>query len=97
MYGRGISKTGELVDIGLKTGIIEKSGSWFSYNSQRIGQGRENAKQFLEQNAEVAADIETKIRAKAATPGLITAARDGGDDEADSDGDESAPGRKGRA
>jgi recombination protein RecA len=97
MYGHGISKTGELVDIGLKTGIIEKSGSWFSYNSSRIGQGRENAKQFLEQNAEVAADIETKIRAKATTPGLIAAARDGGDDEAESDSEESSPGRKGRA
>src|SRR5689334_10696654 len=55
MYGHGISKTGELVDIGLKTGIVEKSGSWFSYDSQRIGQGRENAKLFLAEHPDVAA------------------------------------------
>ena len=89
MYGKGVSKTGELVDIGLKTGIIEKSGSWFSYNSQRIGQGRENAKLFLEQNTEVAAEIEAKIRSKAVVPGAIAAAA-GGDDDA-GDGDDEAP------
>ncbi len=81
MYGKGVSKTGELVDIGLKTGIVEKSGSWFSYNSQRIGQGRENAKTFLEQNPEVAAEIETKIRAKAVVPGAIAATATGSTDE----------------
>jgi recombination protein RecA len=62
VYGEGISKTGELVDLGVKTGVVEKSGSWFSYNSQRIGQGRENAKQFLKDHPEIAAEIERAIR-----------------------------------
>ncbi len=92
MYGKGVSKTGELVDIGLKTGIVEKSGSWFSYNSQRIGQGRENAKTFLEQNPEVAAEIETKIRAKAVVPGAIAAtATSSTDEDAGEADDEGAP------
>lgn len=69
MYGEGISKTGELIDLGSKTGIVEKSGSWFSYNNQRIGQGRENAKQYLKDNPKVAAEIEQKIRENA---GVIT-------------------------
>ena len=68
MYGEGISKTGELVDLGVKAGIVEKSGSWFSYNSQRIGQGRENAKQFLKDNPDMAAEIEAAVRQNA---GLI--------------------------
>ncbi len=63
MYGEGISKRGELVDLGVKLGIVEKSGSWFSYGDQRIGQGRENAKQFLKENEDVAYEIEDKIRA----------------------------------
>ena len=67
MYGEGISKTGELVDLGVKSGIVEKSGSWFSYNNQRIGQGRENAKQFLKENVKIAAEIEKKIRDNAGT------------------------------
>ena len=71
MYGAGISKTGELVDLGSKAGIIEKSGSWFSYDSQRIGQGRENAKAFLAENPDMAAKIEAAIRANA---GLLSAA-----------------------
>jgi recombination protein RecA len=70
MYGHGISKSGELVDLGAKAGIVEKSGSWFSYDGQRIGQGRENAKQFLEANKDVAAEIEAAIRANA---GLLSA------------------------
>jgi recombination protein RecA len=70
MYGEGISKTGELVDLGVTAGIVEKSGSWYSYNGERIGQGRENAKTFLKQNADVAAAIEQAIRANA---GLIAA------------------------
>jgi recombination protein RecA len=70
MYGHGISKSGELVDLGAKAGIVEKSGSWFSYNGQRIGQGRENAKLFLETNKDVAAAIEAAIRANA---GLLSA------------------------
>jgi len=63
MYGEGISKTGELVDLGVKAGVVEKSGSWFSYGDQRIGQGRENAKTFLRENRDVALQIEDKIRA----------------------------------
>ena len=63
VYGEGISKVGELVDLGVKAGIVEKSGSWYSFKDERIGQGRENAKQFLKANAAVAAEIEDKIRA----------------------------------
>ncbi|MFN3938747.1 MAG: DNA recombination/repair protein RecA, partial [Gemmobacter sp.] len=62
MYGEGISKTGELIDIGVKAGVVEKSGSWYSYADERIGQGRENAKAFLKANPAVAAEIEGKIR-----------------------------------
>lgn len=65
MYGEGISKTGELIDLGVKSGIIEKAGAWFSYNGDKIGQGRENAKRYLMENPEVAEDIENKIRADA--------------------------------
>ena len=63
MYGEGISKVGELIDLGVKAGVVEKSGAWYSYGDQRIGQGRENAKQFLRDNAAVALEIEDKIRA----------------------------------
>ena len=63
MYGEGISKTGELIDLGVKAGVVEKSGSWFSYGDERIGQGRENAKAFLKENADIALEIEGKIRA----------------------------------
>ncbi|WP_448584910.1 recombinase RecA [Thermaurantiacus sp.] len=66
MYGSGISKVGEILDLGVKAGLIEKSGAWFSYDSTRIGQGRENAKKFLEENPEVAGRIEAAIRANAA-------------------------------
>ncbi|HTC02129.1 MAG TPA: recombinase RecA [Xanthobacteraceae bacterium] len=62
MYGEGVSKNGELVDLGVKAGVVEKSGSWFSYDSQRIGQGRENAKSFLKANPDIAAKIEVAIR-----------------------------------
>jgi recombination protein RecA len=62
MYGKGISKMGELVDLGVKANIVEKSGSWYSYDSQRIGQGRENAKRFLTDNFEIAEEIENAIR-----------------------------------
>ncbi|MCT7375234.1 recombinase RecA [Chelativorans salis] len=68
MYGEGVSKTGELIDLGIKAGTVEKSGAWFSYNSQRLGQGRENAKQFLRDNPEVAREIELTLRQNA---GLI--------------------------
>ncbi|PCJ34603.1 MAG: recombinase RecA [Alphaproteobacteria bacterium] len=62
MYGRGISKNGELIDLGVKAGVVEKSGSWYSYDSQRIGQGRENSKRFLQENPELAAKLENHIR-----------------------------------
>jgi recombination protein RecA len=65
MYGEGISKLGELVDLGVKAGVVEKSGSWFSYDSQRLGQGRENAKSYLRANPEAAARIEQAIRENA--------------------------------
>ena len=63
MYGEGISKTGELLDLGVKAGVVDKSGSWFSYGDERIGQGRENAKQYLRDHEHIAFDIEDKIRA----------------------------------
>ncbi|WP_299360197.1 recombinase RecA [uncultured Paracoccus sp.] len=63
MYGEGISKTGELIDLGVKTGVVEKSGAWYSCGDERIGQGRENAKQFLRDHPDMAAMIEDKIRA----------------------------------
>jgi recombination protein RecA len=85
MYGEGISKVGELVDLGVTAGVVEKSGSWFSHNGERIGQGRENAKTFLRNNPEMAANIEKLIRANA---GLIAAkittgptSEDAGDDD----------------
>src|SRR5215212_1856050 len=62
MYGEGISKTGEILDLGVKAGVVEKSGAWFSYDSQRIGQGRENAKTFLKANPDIAQKIEAAIR-----------------------------------
>jgi recombination protein RecA len=62
MYGEGVSKMGELVDLGVKAGIVEKSGAWFSYDSQRLGQGRENAKTFLKANPDIAGRIEAQIR-----------------------------------
>jgi recombination protein RecA len=69
MYGEGISKTGELIDLGIKAGLVEKSGSWFSYGSQRIGQGRENAKAFLKANPAMADEIEAAIRSAAGVGG----------------------------
>ncbi|MEM6386610.1 MAG: recombinase RecA [Pseudomonadota bacterium] len=63
MYGEGISKMGELIDLGVKAGVVEKSGAWFSYGDERIGQGRENAKNFLRENTDMAHEIEDKIRA----------------------------------
>jgi recombination protein RecA len=62
MYDRGISKEGELVDIGVKYEFVEKSGAWFSYNGIRIGQGRENAKQFMRDNPQIASELEVKIK-----------------------------------
>lgn len=68
MYGEGVSKMGELLDLGVQAGIIDKSGAWFSYGDERVGQGRENAKTFFKENPEIASEIENKIRANA---GLI--------------------------
>ncbi|HEY0292336.1 MAG TPA: recombinase RecA [Hansschlegelia sp.] len=65
MYGEGVSKAGELVDLGVKAGIVEKSGAWYSFDSQRLGQGRENAKAFLKENVEIAKRIEAAVRAAA--------------------------------
>jgi recombination protein RecA len=79
MYGEGISKTGELIDIGVKAGVVEKSGAWYSYGDERIGQGRENAKLFLKQNPATASEIEDKIRAANGLDFHIA----GGSDEAD--------------
>ena len=62
MYGQGISKLGEIIDLGVKAGVVEKSGSWFSYNSQRIGQGRDNVREFLKANPDIAAEIEQAVR-----------------------------------
>jgi recombination protein RecA len=81
MYGEGISKTGELLDLGGRAGVVEKSGSWFSYDSQRIGQGRENAKAYLKDHPEVAAAIEAAIRGQAGVGGN----RGGGIDLLDED------------
>jgi recombination protein RecA len=69
MYGEGISKNGELLDLGVQAGIVEKSGAWFSFEGQRVGQGRENAKTFLRENPGIAATIETRIRESAGLPG----------------------------
>ncbi len=81
MYGEGVSKTGEILDLGVKAGVVEKSGSWYSYSSQRIGQGRENAKRFLIENPDVSNEIEQAIRQNA---GLVNEAMlVSPDDEAD--------------
>jgi recombination protein RecA len=83
LYGEGISKVGELVDLGVKAGIVEKSGAWFSYNSQRLGQGRENAKQFLRDNAPLGLEIESAIRQSA---GVIAESILAGEPEDDAEG-----------
>src|SRR5690349_6893539 len=84
MYGEGISKVGELIDLGVKAGVVEKSGAWFSYDSQRIGQGRENAKQFLRDHHEVADAIEKRVREESGmvTNAMIATPDDGEDAEA---------------
>ena len=80
IYGEGVSKSGELVDLGVKANIVEKSGAWFSYNSQRLGQGRENAKQFLRDNPAIADEIELAIRQNA---GLLAEAITTGDSDSE--------------
>ena len=84
MYGEGVSKVGELIDLGVKAGVVEKSGAWFSYDSQRIGQGRENAKAFLKANPDIANRIEVAVRANS---GLIAEKILAGE-EADEDAEE---------
>ncbi len=83
-YGEGISKTGELLDLGVQANIVDKAGAWFSYEGQRIGQGRENAKTFLKENPEIAQQIEQKVRANA---GLVSAAMLEGGPEAPAAGE----------
>jgi recombination protein RecA len=88
MYGEGVSKVGELIDLGVKAGVVEKSGSWFSYDSQRIGQGRENAKLFLKDNPDIATKIEAQVRANS---GIVAEAILAGEDaDKDKDDDEAA-------
>jgi recombination protein RecA len=87
MYGEGVSKMGELVDLGVKAGVVEKSGAWFSYDSQRIGQGRENAKTFLKQNPDMANRIEAAIRQNA---GLIAEKILVGEEDTDKEDDDEA-------
>jgi len=83
IYGEGISKTGELIDLGVKANVIEKSGSWYSYGSQRIGQGRENARKFLKENPEAAAAIEEAIRQNAGIISENMLTKDEGDEAAE--------------
>jgi recombination protein RecA len=83
MYGEGVSKMGELIDLGVKAGVVEKSGAWFSYDSQRIGQGRENAKGFLKANPDVAEKIEAAIRQNSGLIAEKILAGNGEGDEAD--------------
>jgi recombination protein RecA len=64
LYGEGISREGEIIDLGVKHGLVEKSGAWYSYNGDRIGQGKENVRDFLKQNPEIAREIEGRIRAE---------------------------------
>jgi recombination protein RecA len=82
MYGEGISKVGEILDLGVKAGLVEKSGAWFSYDSVRIGQGRENAKVYLKENPDVAQRIENAIRGRTeeVAEALMVGAEDSGDD-----------------
>jgi len=87
MYGEGVSKMGEILDLGVKAGVVEKSGAWFSYDSQRIGQGRENAKTFLKENADIATKIEAAIRQNS---GLIAEELLTGEKEEDDTNDEAA-------
>jgi recombination protein RecA len=89
MYGEGVSKNGELIDLGVKAGVVEKSGAWFSYDSQRIGQGRENAKSFLKNNPDIAQKIEVAIRQNA---GLIAEKILAGEEGGGSDDDDAAEG-----
>ncbi|MBS7553985.1 recombinase RecA [Ancylobacter dichloromethanicus] len=85
MYGEGVSKMGELIDLGVKAGVVEKSGAWFSYDSQRLGQGRENAKSFLRQHPDVSGRIEATIRQNAGLIAEQILAGESGGEEDDSE------------
>jgi recombination protein RecA len=87
MYGEGVSKMGEILDLGVKAGVVEKSGAWFSYDSQRLGQGRENSKAFLKANPDITSKIEAAIRQNS---GLIADQILAGDPERDAEGEEPA-------
>jgi recombination protein RecA len=84
LYGEGISKTGELIDLGVKAEVVEKSGSWYSYNGERIGQGREKARAFLKENPAIADEIEDAIRRNAGllADELLSAGMDASEDDA---------------
>jgi recombination protein RecA len=94
LYGEGISKTGELIDLGVKAEVVEKSGSWYSYNGERIGQGREKARTFLKENPAIADEIEDAIRRNAGllSDGLLSDGMSSSDDEGDNDAPDAAEG-----
>lgn len=98
MYGEGISKEGEIIDLGVNAGVVEKSGAWFAFDGERIGQGKENVRKFLKDNPQVAAKIEQKIRENA---GIVAGAMLAGNEEANDDDtgstDDDAPAAKGKA
>ena len=82
MYGEGISKTGELLDLGVKAGVVEKAGAWFSWDSQRLGQGRENARQYLKDNPAAANAIEQSVRESSGLLGEVLLVAGAGDETA---------------
>ncbi len=97
MYGEGISKMGEILDLGVNANIIEKSGAWFSYNGERIGQGRENVRKYLKDNPKIAAEIEKKIRDNSGTvANAMLAGGVEGDEANDDDGETAATSAKGK-
>jgi recombination protein RecA len=85
LYGEGISREGEIIDLGVKQGIIEKSGAWYAYNGDRIGQGKENVRQFLKENPQIAGEIEQKIRAEL-LPGTMASGEESAEAAKEADG-----------
>ncbi len=97
MYGEGISKMGEIIDLGVNAGVIEKSGAWFAYNGERIGQGRENTRKFLKDNPKISAEIEKKIRDNSNTvAGAMLAGPEGDEAEDNDDAPAATPAAKGK-
>ena len=92
IYGEGISKTGELIDLGVKCEVIEKSGSWYSYKDDRIGQGREKTRQFLKDNPDIADEIETAIRKQSGLLSEVLLNEDGAHEDDDGDAGEAETG-----